>query len=149
MVKILASGVIAILTYALVSIGIIKLDLIQKMKKPPEPAAVKSELFKTKSINIPIITDREVKGYIIVQFAYRIEGDDAKKFAEAAELYILDEAISALHKGSAKSGVQLARYQIQEMTPSILKSVQERINSTQVKEVLVQEFSFVPRADVR
>lgn len=149
MVKILIAGLIGILAHVLVTIGIWKFELLQKMRKQAEPVAIKSEIFKTKNVNIPVISQGEVKGYIVVQFGYRIEGDEAKKTSETAEMYILDEAINALYASTAKLGGQLERYQIQELTPALLKKVQERLSTTKITDLMLQEFTFVPRADVR
>jgi hypothetical protein len=149
MMKILIGGLVGVVSYAMATVGISKFDLVQRMKKPQQAVATKSEIRKTRTINIPVFAERQAKGYVVVQFAFKIEGEEAKRVADTAEVYILDEAIGFLFKRSAESGVALERYDIQDLAPIILKNVQQRLNSTQVTELLVQEFSYVSRADVR
>ena len=104
---------------------------------------------KTKAINVPVIEGKEVKGYFLIQFAFATTGTGKTDLDETAEIYILDDVLTRIYGISNTYGAKLEKSQISELAPKILGAVRNKMGNDFVKEVLVQEFTYIPRADVK
>ena len=104
---------------------------------------------KTKAINIPAVENKEVKGYFVIQLAFSITGKENVSADELVEIYILDEALTKIYGLANGYGTKLERTRIADLTPDILAAVRAKIGNDSVKEILIHEFTYIPRADVR
>lgn len=104
---------------------------------------------KTKAINIPVIEGKDVKGYFLIQFAFAATGSVNASSDEIAEIYLLDDALTRIYGIGNAYGAKLEKSQIAELAPKIMAAIQSKMGNDFVKEVLVQEFTYIPRADVK
>jgi hypothetical protein len=121
-------------------------------RKPAVDAkAAAKQIRKTKVINIPAVENKEVKGYFLIQFAVVTIGKESTKanMDDLAEIYVLDEALTKIYGNGNTYGVGLVKSKVSELAPEILAAVQSKMGNDSVKEVLVHEFTYIPRADVR
>jgi len=107
--------------------------------KPQEPK-------KTRILNIPIMKDEKIAGYIIAQFGYRLGKAEYQKMPP--EPFLVDEAFKALYADSKLDFRHLETYDLSVLTRGLKERANARIGAPAIAEVLVQDFTFVDREDV-
>ncbi|MFI4994551.1 MAG: hypothetical protein ACHQAQ_02040, partial [Hyphomicrobiales bacterium] len=107
------------------------------------------EYKKTKMINVPMIADGAVQGYIMAQFVFTAEAAALKKVTVQPEVFLQDEAFRAMYSDEKLDFRHLEKYDITKLTKTLAKKVNERISMDLVKEVLIQEFNYVSKDDMK
>ena len=150
-VKILLAVVLALVANGATTFAINKFSLLDRSAKVEHKAEPAKVFKKTKAINIPVLEEKEVKGYFLIQFAYAIlgGGKETAGLEDMAEIYILDEAVTQIYGIGNTFGAKLSKEQLGELAPKILAAVQNKMGNQSVKELLVNDFTYIPRADVR
>ena len=149
MMKIVIAGIIAALAALGANFGMSS----WRQAHPPGAAAetkkeVKIEQRKTPTMNVPIVKEGAVQGYVIAQFVYTVDADAVKTLSLPPEAYLIDEAFRALYSDDKLDFRKLEKYDLTNLTKQLLHRVQERMGNDVVKEVLVQEFNFVAKDDL-
>jgi len=114
-----------------------------------EKAPQALEQRKTRIINVPILNDGGVQGYVVAQFAYTGEAAALKAASVSPEGVILDEAFRMLYAEEKIDFRKLQRADLDKIIETIKARVVERIPPELVKEVLVQEFNYVSKDEIR
>ena len=109
-------------------------------------AARNYEFRKTRVINVPIVSDGALEGYVIVQFLYAID-------ARAAET--LNVSPGRLPDGSrlphpvwrspSLDFRHLEKYDMSGLTADRKTMLNQKLGEGMVSEVLIQEFSYMPK----
>ena len=105
------------------------------------------ELQKTRVMNVPVIKDGKIQGYVIAQFSYRLGKKDDQKMPP--EPFLMDEAFSALYADDKLDFRHLETYDLKALTQRIKMKVNERIGASAIREVLVQDFTYIAREDIQ
>lgn len=111
------------------------------------PHVEKLQYHKTKTLNVPMIANGAVQGYVVVQFGFT-ETDKAATLPVPPEAFLLDEAFRIIYTDPRLDFHHLERYDIGSLTRTLVKRVNARLNEDAVKEVLVEEINFVSNADI-
>ncbi len=104
---------------------------------------------KTRIINVPILSDGAVQGYVVAQFAYTGEAAALKAAGVAPDGVILDEAFRLLYAEEKTDFRKLQRADLNKLIDILRARVVERIPPELVKEILVQEFNYVSKDEIR
>lgn len=104
---------------------------------------------KTRVINVPMIVDGQVKGYIVAQFIYVVDASAAKALGAAPENFLIDEAFRIIYADDALDFRQLKKFDLAKFARELHVRVKDRLKNDAVKEVLVGDFNFVSREQVR
>ncbi len=115
--------------------------------KSQEPAKV--EQHTTKMINVPIITDGAVQGYVLAQFVFSVEADKLKELSTNPDLIVVDEAFKLIYAGEIVDFRHLRRTDITALSKIIVENVNKRLGQNIVHDVLVQELNYLPRDQLR
>ncbi len=107
------------------------------------------EYKKTKVINVPMIADGGVQGYVMAQFVFTADAGASKNLSVQPEVFIQDEAFRALYSDEKLDFRHLEKYDITGLTKALVQRVNERLGLSLVKDVLVQEFNYVSRDDMK
>lgn len=117
------------------------------------PAEIKTaqalEQRKTRIINVPILADGRVQGYVVAQFAYTGEAAALKTATISPDGIILDEAFRLLYAEEKTDFRKLQRADLGRIVETLKARVVERVPPELVKEILVQEFNYVSKDDIR
>ncbi len=116
------------------------------------PAAVHSEKLehkKARIINVPIITKGEVQGYVILQLAYVADAEALKHLPVSPEPYLLDEALEVVYGDKNFDFQHLERYDLKNLTKMLVERLRVRLKADVIKDVLIEEFNYVSKTDVR
>lgn len=127
----------------------------QKQQRAAEAAAVVAakspvlEQMQTKVINVPIIADGAVSGYVLAQFSFTVEADKVKELSTKPDLILVDEAFKLIYAGEAVDFRHLRRADVDALSKIIRTNVNKRLGQELVHDVLVQQLNYLPRDQLR
>jgi len=119
----------------------------QAAKASPQKENVEHvyEYRKTKVINVPIIADGALLGYVLVQFLYGLDPKVMEKSAVSPDALILDEAFRTLYGDPRLDFRHLEKYDMDSLTKRLVTAMNARLGEGAVKDVLLQDFSYMPK----
>lgn len=105
---------------------------------------------KTNPISVPMLSDGEIKGYVIAQFVFTIDGTTLRKLSVPPDVFLIDEAYRAIFASGEKIDFkQLDKYNVEALTKQIAAKVNERFKTDLVKDVLVEQLNYLAKNEVR
>ena len=122
---------------------------------PPPPAPKQPTFYdgldyrKTDDITIPMISHEAIQGYILARFVYTIDGNKANKLKVPPDPFILDEAFRRLYSTDSFDFDKPERFDITALTAAIKDAVNKRYGEDLIYEVLVDQFDYIPKQDIR
>ncbi|MGQ7792550.1 hypothetical protein ACUN0C_09095 [Faunimonas sp. B44] len=105
-------------------------------------------LEKTRAISVPMIADGRIQGYVVAQFAVTVDSEKGGRLPVPTQAFVIDEAFRAIYSDPTFDFRNLARYDLAALTRSIAAKVNARLADEVVREILVEEFNFVPKSEV-
>ena len=102
---------------------------------------------KTQPISVPMISGGAVAGYVVAQFIYLIDPEALKRLSVPPDVFITDEAFRMLYVGKVDFN-HLEKYDLPALTGELVKKVNQRLGGDIVKDVLVEQFNYVPKDDI-
>ncbi|WP_158808097.1 hypothetical protein [Beijerinckia sp. L45] len=118
-------------------------------KAPGAELAVASvvQAEKTRVINVPMIANGAVQGFVVAQFGYTVDAAMMKKVAVSPEVFILDEAFRTLYSDDHLDFAHIERYDINKLTTHLVQATNERLGATVVKAILIQDFTYFSKQE--
>jgi flagellar basal body-associated protein FliL len=113
----------------------------------PDHPAEKLQYQKMNPINVPMIADGAVEGYVVAQLGYTYT-DNAPRNTVPPEVYLDDEAFRIIYSDPRLDFHHLEKYDVGALTAALVQRVNQRLNANVIKDVLVQELNFVPKSDI-
>jgi len=107
------------------------------------------EYEKTKVINVPMIADGAVQGYIVAQFVFTVDAKTHRQLSVPPETFVVDEAFRRIYGDEDLDFADLSRVDLKELTLSIKQRVNERLEADVVRDVLIEDFNYVAKGDLR
>jgi hypothetical protein len=111
------------------------------------PKIEKLQYHKTRTLNVPMIANGAVQGYVVVQFGFT-ETDKAANLPVPPDAFLLDEAFRIIYSDSKLDFRHLERYDVAALTKTLVQRVNTRLEEEAVKEVLVEEINFVASTEI-
>lgn len=113
----------------------------------PEQAAGAVQSEKTRVINVPVIANGAVQGFVVAQFGFTADSAMMKKLTLAPEIFILDEAFRTLYSDDRLDFAHLEKYDINKLTSHLVRSTNERLGADVIKTVLIQDFTYFSKQE--
>ena len=107
------------------------------------------EYKKTKEFTVPKISNGEIQGYIVAQLSYAVDAEVEKTIAAPPEPFLVDEAFRYIYNDDSVDFTNLKKYDLQKLTKTLTQAVNVRLNGALVKDVLIQEFNYMSKLDVK
>jgi hypothetical protein len=102
---------------------------------------------KTEPINVPMIANGKIEGYIVAQFVYLADSHSLSQLPVPPDVFVADEAFRTLYSTSVDFR-HLDKYDLGALAKSLVTKVNQRLGTLIVKDVLVEQFIYVPRSDI-
>jgi hypothetical protein len=102
---------------------------------------------KVAPINVPMIANGNVEGYVVAQFVYLMDSHSAKQLSVPPDVFITDEAFRMIYADQVDFN-HLEKYDIAGLTKELNKRVNRRLGEDIVKEVLVEAFNYIPKREI-
>lgn len=103
----------------------------------------------TDNITIPMISDAAIQGYILARFVYTIDGQTVARLKVPPDPFILDEAFRRLYATEGFDFAKPERFDLPALTKDIRDAVNARYGQELVREILVEQFDYVAKSEVR
>ena len=116
-------------------------------KQPGDLAKPVLQLEKTRVINVPMIANGAVRGFIVAQFGYTVEAAKAKALPVAPDAFLLDEAFRAIYTDDKLDFLHLEKYDIDGFTGRLVAAANKRLGADIVHDVLIQDFTFISKEE--
>lgn len=132
----------------LVALGVVFAVIFLGSPQPPgakQEAKEQLAVEKTRVINVPMIANGAVQGFIVAQFAYTVDPKIAKTVNVQPDVFILDEAFRKIYTDDHLDFLHLEKYDLSALTKYLVQATNKRLGADLVRDVLVQDFSFVAK----
>lgn len=149
MIRLILIGVWAACIASAASFGASYWSANRTLVSPDAHAAPGLELKKTKTLNVPMVANGEVQGYIVAQFAYTADANTLKAQTVPPDVYLMDEAFREIYASSNLDFRRLEKYDLTGLAKTLVERMKKRLGADVVRDVLVQDFNYVSRADIR
>lgn len=102
---------------------------------------------KIQPINVPMIANGKIEGYVVAQFVYLADGEGLKTLSVQPDVFVADEAFRTLYATSVDFH-HLDKYDLGALSTALVAKVNKRLGRDIVKDVLVEQFVYVPSSDI-
>ena len=120
-----------------------------RASRPTEAPAASSEARKSKEINVPVIRDGAVKGYVVVQFNYVVDTVVAKTLPIPPEAIFVDEAFHYIYDDDKIDFAHLDKLQLGKLTSTVMRKVNARMKAEVIIDVGVIECTFLLNSEAK
>lgn len=110
-----------------------------------KPAAVSLQSQKTRVINVPMVVDGAVQGFVAMQFVFTADAASLKTLPVTPEVYLLDEAFRTLYSDPGLDPRHVEKYDLRRLTTHLVQSTNDRLGAPLVKDVLIENFSYIDK----
>lgn len=149
MMKLLITGIWACLVTVGTSFGISywKETAAALPAKQDQPEGLVYE--KVKVINVPMIADGSVQGYIVTQLVFTANAKVLRQLPVPPEPFVVDEAFRMIYGDQKLDFKNLGRYDLTQFAQAVRAQVNKRLQTDALQEVLVQDFNYVSKDQIR
>ena len=116
---------------------------------PPPVEASASETRKTKEINVPIIREGMVKGYVVMQLSYIVDLAVAKKLPVEPDPFVVDEAFRYVFDDQQIDFAHLDKIELDKMIRVLTLRVNQRVKNDVITDMGVVECNFMLNAEAK
>ncbi len=110
----------------------------------PAPAL---QVEKTRVLNVPMIAGGQIRGFVVAQFNYTVDGAKVKTLGVTPDVFLLDEAFRTIYTDDKLDFLHLAKYDINGFTRHLVEATNRRLGATVVHDVLIQDFTFISKEE--
>ncbi len=123
-------------------------DLLSK--KGPENTPKQSyQVKKAGTLNVPIIRQGELRGYLVIRIAYATDGLIASVDTHTLEALVQDEVFRTLYSDTSINPLKLDQFDLNGLAKRLAARIRTRTSSEYFKDILISEFSYVPVSSVK
>ncbi|QFU17643.1 hypothetical protein [Microvirga thermotolerans] len=107
------------------------------------------EYRKVRAVNVPVIAEGAVQGYVIANLVFTADARTLRSLSVPIETFFIDETFRQIYSDEKLDFRRLSKYDVPTLLASIKRKVNERMGAEIVKDVLVENFNFVNKSDIR
>jgi hypothetical protein len=116
---------------------------------PAEEAYLQGlDYVKTRQITVPRIAEGKIQGYVIARFVFTVDAQALRQLAVPPEVFVVDEAFRAIYGEDKLDFADLRKVDLSGLAAMIATKVNDRVQPELVKEVLVEQFDYVPYSTI-
>jgi hypothetical protein len=108
-----------------------------------EAAALHAQ--KTRTVNVPIIIDGTLQGYVGMQFSYIVDPATSKTQSVSPEIYLLDAAFSDVYMNTTTDFRHLERMDLPAFTKRLVTETNAHLGAPIIKDVMIEAFNYIPK----
>ncbi len=148
MIKILLSGLWAAILAVGAVFGVLEWQKNASAGAMPN-ASLELQEFRTKAINVPIIGEGVIQGYMVAQFVFTVDALALAKMPVSPEVYVLDEAFKTIYAGEQVNFQRMKKQDLPLLAKTLGENVNKRLGTNIIQDVLIDQLSYIPKTDVR
>lgn len=148
MVRILVTGLWICLITILSSYAAVTWMANVTQAKPDEFLDVMT-YHKVSPLQIPIIADGGVQGYVVVTMVYTTDSRTTTHVSVTPTVFVTDEAFQEFYNDPNLDFRNLTKYDITGRLATIKAAVNKRIGSDIISDLMIENLNFVTKKDIR
>ena len=114
---------------------------------PPAAESIKTSVRKLPRLVVPIIADGALQGYVVATLSGQFDDAKAKEFGLPPDPFIVDETFRYLYSEAGVDFRTFSKVDLERVRSEIVKRAASRLKADVLKDILVDEFNFVPRSE--
>ncbi|MFT0893128.1 hypothetical protein [Pseudochelatococcus sp. G4_1912] len=120
-----------------------------RVEPPPESGyLVGLEYRKLRMMNVPIVADNEVKGYVLAQFIYTADARTLREISIPPEPLIIDRAFRLIYDDTTRKFEGVNKKDVDKLTNDIKVAVNKVFGAEIINDVLIEEFNYLDKKDI-
>ena len=148
MIKIVAIGLwVCVVALGTLMLGI-KINSEPKSADATENVGPTIDYDRTDVMSVPILADGKVNGYIISQLIYTVDSDVKHKLNVPLGVFVNDEVFRTFF-GSYSDTKKIERVKFDDVKKQIIDGVNQRFPEPVIKDLMVEQFNYIPADQVR
>ena len=104
---------------------------------------------KTRVINVPMIAEGGVQGYVVAQLVFTADAKVLRQSPVPPESFVVDEAFRNIYGDEKIDFRNLSRYDLAHFAQTVREHVNRRLQADVLQDVLVQDFNYVSKDQIR
>lgn len=117
-------------------------------KTPGDNLIIGVQYKKVPGVNVPIIADGAVKGYVVANVVFTGDAQTLRSLPVPVDIFVRDELFRHLYNDSQLNFDKLSKYDVNGMISDVKKNVNLRLGSEVVREILLENINFIDRATI-
>lgn len=117
------------------------------VEDPPQYEGVQYK--KLPPMNIPVIAEGAVQGYVVANLVFTADSRTLRELPVPPESFVQDEIFRHVYGDESLDFRRLSRYNVNGMIAAVREKVNKRLGAEIVKEILVENFNFIDKSDIR
>jgi hypothetical protein len=107
------------------------------------------EYEKTRVINVPVIADGAIQGYVSAQFVFTVDARTVRQLSVPPDPFVVNEAFRRIYSEERIDFKNLKKQELAPLLRAIKQDVNERMQANIVQDVLIEEFNYISKDDLR
>lgn len=103
---------------------------------------------KVSAINVPVIAEGAVKGYVILNIVFTADAETLARLPVPADAFVRDEAYRYIYNDDSLNFSNLSRYDVNGMIADVKTNVNKRLGTEVLNEIMLENINFIDKADV-
>lgn len=103
---------------------------------------------KVPTVNVPIIADGVVKGYVVANIVFTGDAETMRTLPVPVEVFVRDELFRHIYNDPKLNFARLAQYDVNGMIADVQASVNRRMGIDVVREILIENVNFIDKASI-
>ncbi|MBS9479290.1 hypothetical protein [Ancylobacter radicis] len=118
-------------------------------KQEDEPYLAGLEYRRLDAINVPMILDGGVRGYVVLKLVYTADAGTLRQITVDPQVFVINAAFDEIYMNGRVEFGKLSKYNLADMLASIKKRANEKLNGDVVQEVLVDSVNYIDKSEIR
>lgn len=107
------------------------------------------EYQKVRAVNVPVIADGAVQGYVVANLVFTADAKTLRSLPVPPYSFIIDETFRLIYSDEKLDFRRLSKYNVNELLENIKRNTNQRLGADIVKDIMVENFNFVSKDNVR
>lgn len=104
---------------------------------------------KIKPVQVPVLSDGAVQGYVVAQFLYTAESEALKRQTISPDSILVDEALRFLYARNDSDLRNVRQINLEAMAKQMVENANARLSASVVRDVMVQDLTYVSKDQVK
>jgi len=107
------------------------------------------EYEKTRVINVPVVSDGAIQGYISAQFVFTVDARTVRQLSVPPDPFVVNEAFRRIYAEERIDFKNMKKHELVPLLKAIKQGVNERMQANIVQDILIEEFNYISKDDLR
>lgn len=104
---------------------------------------------KLQPLQVPIIAEGAVQGYVVATIVFTADSRTMKRLSVVPNSFVMDEAFQQIYNDKELNFRNMKKYDVTRRLDQIKRSVNKRMGSEIVKDVMIENLNFVSKSDIK